>query len=35
MALTRPMVRLPWTPEALTMVGIQKVRPYWPVTKAK
>src|SRR5437763_10237785 len=35
MALTRPMAKLPFTPVALTSVGIQKVSPYWPITKQK
>ena len=34
-ALSRPMFRLPFTPVALISVGIQKVRPYCPITKAK
>ena len=35
MALIRPMLRLPLTPVALTSVGIQKFRPYWPRTNAE
>ena len=31
----RPILRLPVTPVALTMVGIQKVSPYCPITKQK
>ena len=35
MALISPILRLPVTPVALTSVGIQKVSPYWPITKQK
>src|SRR5437870_1044902 len=35
MALTRPIWKLPVTPAALTRLGIQKVRPYWPRMKQK
>src|SRR4029450_4827944 len=34
-ALRRPVVKLPFTPVAFTSVGIQNVRPYWPITKQK